>query len=423
MNTLKLIINIIFEILYYVFKYKNYDEFVISLIRKISDYNIIFVKILQWTWINNNNYYITKKIENEINLFTNNTPFNELDIDYKKLLNLYKIAEENSDTLLIYDIEPIKSGSISLVFRGKLNNKNIVIKILRKNIKEKIDKGINLLITLENFFYYIPIINKYFSTKIFSNNKQCILNQINFINETENLMMFYKKFKTNKFISIPFVYEKYTKLNNNVILMDYIDGKYLSDLDHNELDHFFTPFNKFVVNSIFHKKIFHCDLHQGNILFFKETVKNEIIYKVGIIDFGMIIKLNVNDIDFIYIWLNGIFNEKFKDMIDYIKNPDNVSNIFINYNEINNCSKLLEKLYEDKKIFHDFEKSGILIENIYLFLNILKKFNCIISPRYNFFILSVIPIFNILIKLGPTIKKKNVIKEFLQKIDSNDLLN
>ena len=422
MNTFKLIKDIIFEIFFYVFKYKDYDNFIITLIRKIAEYNIIFVKIFQWIWINNNSY-ITPKIENEINSFTNNTPYNESDIDYKSLLHLYKIAEENLDIFQLDSLKPINSGSISLVFRGKLNNKDIVIKILRKNIKEKIEKCINLLINFENIIYYIPIINHYISTKLFKSNKEHIFNQINFINESENIILFYNKFKKKKIVVIPNVYNKYTKLNNNIILMDYINGKYLYELDSNELDNYFTPFYKFIIHSIFYKKIIHCDLHQGNILFFKETIGDNVLYKVGVIDFGMISELNTNETEFIYIWLNGIYNEKFKDMIEYIKNPNNISNIFENYEKINSCTEVLEKLYEEKKIFNELEKTNIVIENIYLFLNVLKKFNCKFTHRYNFFVLSLIPIFTLLIKLGPGIKKRNIIKEILQKIQSNDLLD
>ncbi len=414
---------IIFEIFYYIFKYKDYDKFIISLIRKIGNYNIIFVKIFQWIRINNNNYFITQKIENEINSFTNNTPYTDSDIDYKSLLQIYKIAEENSDVFQLDSIEPINTGSISLVFKGKLNNKDIAIKILRKNIKEKIEKGICLLINFENILYYIPILNYYVSTKIFENNREHIFNQINFINESENIIMFYKKFKKNKKVLIPNVYDNYTKINNNVILMDYINGKYLYELDSNELDEFFTPFYNFIANSIFYKKIFHSDLHQGNILFFKETIGDEVIYKVGIIDFGMITKLETNEIDFIYLWINGIFNENFKDMLEYLKNPNNISIIFDNYEKINNCIEILMKLYDEKKIFHEFENAEVLIDNIYSFLNILKKFNCKISSRYDFFILSLIPIFTVLIKLGPGIKKRIIVRENLQKMQSNKLLD
>jgi predicted unusual protein kinase regulating ubiquinone biosynthesis (AarF/ABC1/UbiB family) len=423
MNTLKLIYKVLCEIFYYVFKYKDYEKFIIGLMKIIREYNIVFVKIFQW--INNNNdsnSFITEAIENEIQLFTNNTPYNESDIDYKSLLNLYKIAGENSDIFQLTSLEPINSGSISLVFKGKLNDKDVAIKILRKNIADEIEKGINLLINFENIICYVPFFKNYISTKIFKSNKEHIVNQINFVNESENIMIFYKKFKKNKLISIPNVYNEYTKLTNNVIIMDYIYGKYLCELNSNELDNFFTPFFKFIITSIFYKKILHCDLHPGNILFFNETIGDEQIYKVGIIDFGMIAKLNTNEIDFMYIWINGVFNNKFKDLIEYLKNQNNISTIFDNYEQFDNCAELLEKLYDEKKIFNVLDKTEVIIHSVYSFLNILKKFNCIISSRYNFFVLSLIPSFTILIKLGQHINKSNIVKEILEKMQSNDLI-
>lgn len=419
MNTFKLIIEVLSQIFFYIFKYKDYDNFIISLMKIIGEYNIIFIKIFQW--INNNsNSLITNSIENEIRLFTNNTPYNESDIDYKSLLDLYKITKENSDKFELVNNEPINSGSISLVFKGKLNDKDVAIKILRKNIVDKVEKGINLLINFENIIYYIPFLNYYVSTKLFKNNKEHIFNQINFVNESENIMIFYKKFKKNKFVSVPYVYVNYSKLNNNIIIMDYINGKYLYQLDSLELDKFFIPFYKFIVNSIFYKKIFHCDLHQGNILFYKETNGDEQIYKVGIIDFGMITKLSTSEIDFIYLWLNGVFNQKFKDLIEYLKNKNNLSTIFDNYEQFDDCAQLLEKLYVEKKIFNELQKSEVLMGDIYIFLNMLKKFNCKISSRYNLFILSLIPIFTILLKLGPDIEKRFIIKEILQKMQYGD---
>lgn len=426
MNIIKLIINIIFEAFYYIFKYKKYEDCIISLIRVIGEYNIIFIKIFQWIWINNNkrdNQYITEKIENEIHSYTNNTPYTESDIDYKSILDIYFIAKKNGDNFELDNLSPINSGTISLVFKGKLNGKNIAIKILRKNIKDKLEKGMELLINLENIIYYIPFLNYYVSTKIFYNNKIHILNQINFINETENLVLFYKKFKNNKLIKIPFTYEKYSISNPNIILMEYIDGNYLYQIDRKDLDNYFYPFFKFIANSIFYKKIFHCDLHQGNVLFFKEINEDKITYKVGVIDFGMITKLNTNEIDFIYLWLNGIFNSKFKELVEYMKNSTNLKEIFDNYENIDTCMNTVLNLYENEELFFSIHKTEILIDNIYTFLSLLKQYNCKISNRYNFFILSLIPIFSIFIKLGPDIEKRDEVKDLLNKMNNSELLD
>lgn len=427
MNSLKLMFYIIFEFFKYICKYKNYEDFIISILELIANYNIIFIKIFQWIRINNqtlkNSNYITPRIETHLYSYTNNTPYIYDEIDYKSLLDIYIKANEKGDSIVLTSLEPINSGTISLVFKGKINNKEIAIKILRRNIKKQVEDGINFLINIESIIFHLPIVNRYLGTKIFDTNKSHILNQIDFINESENIALFYNKFKNNKFIKTPCIYQNYTISNNNVIIMEYIEGKYLYQLDEEDLDNYYEPFLKFIITSIFYKKILHSDLHQGNVLFYKETLNNKNTNKIGVIDFGMITKLDTNEIDFMYMWLNGIFNNKFKDFLDYLREPNNILDIFHNYKQINECVDYIENLYVNKEIFIHIDNLEFLIEDINYFLIILKKYNCIISPRYNFFILSLIPALSILNKLGPNVIKKNVIKKNLEKMSNNNLLD
>jgi len=425
MNIIKFIIKIIIEIFFYIFKYKNYEDTIISLLGSVGEYNIIFVKIFQWTCINNNsedNKYITDRIVNEIHSYTNNTPYNDSDINYKSLLDIYLIAQKKGDIFELDDLKPINSGSISLVFKAKLNNKNIAVKILRKNIKEKLESGLELLINIEYIMYHIPFFNKYSNTKIFEKNKLNILNQINFTNESENLLIFYNDFKNNKYIMTPNVYVDYTNLDSNIILMDFIDGKYLYELENNELNNYFHPFLKFIMDSLFIKNIFHCDLHQGNILFFCKVTNGKIIYRIGIIDMGMVTKINIDEINFIYLWLNGIFNYKFLELIEYMENINNHSHIFENNTTNEKCFKHIRNLYNKKEIFCDLKTEDV-IRDTHKFLGIFYKYNCKISSRFSFFILSLIPIFSLLLKLGPNIEKSDYIKIQLDKMSNNSLLD
>ena len=68
------------------------------------------------------------------------------------------------------------------------------------------------------------------------------------------------------------------------------------------------------------------------------------------------------------------------------------------YENIDDCVNEIVNLYEQNKIFYKLEQTEILIQDIYFFLNILKKYNLQLSFRYNFFILSLIPVFTIIIK-------------------------
>jgi predicted unusual protein kinase regulating ubiquinone biosynthesis (AarF/ABC1/UbiB family) len=420
-DLIKLIFKIFVGIIKYIFRYENYDNTIIKFLNDIGEYNIIFIKIFQWIWVknNNDNIYITDNITKELYKYTNNTPYNDLDIDYKSLLKIFMIAQTQGDNLELLDLDPCNSGTISLIFKAKLNNKNIVIKLLRNNIRKKLEDGLNLLINIENILYNTKFINRIVSTKIFENNKINILNQIDFMNEVQNINLFNKSFSRSPEIIIPNVYIEYTKINQNFILMDYIDGKYIYELTKEELDNYFIPFVKFIMSSIFIKNILHCDLHQGNILFYKEDIGNNQIYKIGIIDMGMITKINVRELNFMYMWLMGIFNNKFLDLLEYIENEKNSLYIFEEKTNINNCVEYIKDKYNKKELFNPPNTIKELINDIYLFLKILKQYNCHLSSRYNFFILSFIPILTLIINLGPSIKKNIILQDYLEKMSNN----
>jgi predicted unusual protein kinase regulating ubiquinone biosynthesis (AarF/ABC1/UbiB family) len=410
----KLIKDVLLDGIKYIVNIQNYDDTVISILKHVSEYNIIFVKIYQWTRIKNDineNDSITEKISEEIYKYANKTFYKEEDIDYKSLLNIYETANKLGDKFEFYDLKPINSGTISLIFKGKLNGKDVIIKLLRKNIKKELENGLNILINIENVLYNLPIIRKYYNLKMFDENMEVILNQTNFMNEVENLKLFYKSFKDVDNIITPNVYEEYTKNNENLIVMEYIDGKYLYELDREELDKYFNNFILFIIKSLFTYNIFHSDLHQGNILFINYNKR----YKIGIIDMGMVIILNNNELDFAYLFLTVIYNNNFMEFLEYIDIDINRNIMFKNSLNIDKCILYLKKLYNNNEIFYD-PNTKVIISDINKLLQILKKFNCILYHRYKFIILSMIPIFGIIDKLGPGIIKKDIVKNIMNNM-------
>ena len=111
---IKLIFKIFIGLIKYIFRYENYDNTIINFLNDIGEYNIIFIKIFQWIWVknNNDNIYITDNITKELYKFTNNTPYNDLDIDYKSLLKIFMIAQTQGDNLELLDLIPCNSGKI-----------------------------------------------------------------------------------------------------------------------------------------------------------------------------------------------------------------------------------------------------------------------------------------------------------------------
>ena len=73
---------------------------------------------------------------------------------------------------------------ISLVFRGYDNNnsnKQVIIKMKRKNIQQKLDEAIDNLLFSMYILSFIPIINKYQLTEVVNKNVEIIRHQTRFV--------------------------------------------------------------------------------------------------------------------------------------------------------------------------------------------------------------------------------------------------
>lgn len=420
LEIIKLVIIITKELINYIFG-KEYEEIIIDVLKKLSNYNIIFTKIFQWT---SENKLLTHKIKTHMKEYTNNVSYNETDINYKCLLNTILYSNTQNDKLEIINItNPINSGSISLIFDGKLNDKKIIIKILRKDINNTVYKGLDLLVSIGQIMSFIPKIRSLMFDKLIEKNKQNILNQLDFKKEANNLDIFYNKFKLNKCINTPKVYSKYTDNNKNIIIMDYIDGKYISELTKEELNNYHYSFTKFIIKSIFKKQILHGDVHPGNIKFFEEIIDEKIVYKVGVIDMGMVFNLNIDDVKFLYLFFLGMFDNQFIKFIEYVNDDKNFGIVFENKNKenINKCINELKYKYEKKEIFASLNNIDEIVINIYLLLETVNDNNCEFKDNINKIILAIIPIIGIIEKLGPDINKNKYMREELLKFNQKKL--
>ena len=117
---------------------EDYNAMIKNIASKMSHKNIFFTKIFQ-AFANNNNL-VDKELFHHFITYTDNVTYNANEIDYNGLYDLINIARKNNDNLSIEGETPIKSGNIALVYNGKLNGKNVIIKYRRKNIKEKFNK-------------------------------------------------------------------------------------------------------------------------------------------------------------------------------------------------------------------------------------------------------------------------------------------
>ena len=390
------IIKIIFiNYLKYLFFYENTNILFINILKDLGKLNIIFIKIFQWLIYDNRiqQNIISKDISDFLITYTNNCPYNDNNIDYNSLYQCYTFAYQNNYTFTIDSLTPINTGSIALVFKGNLNGNKIVIKILRKNIENEINnaiKFISQLIFLLSYFKNCDKIIKILKENIFN-----FKNQIDFKKESININLFQDLCKYYNFIIIPKTYTLFNDNFNNLIIMDYIDGYHPNQIFNEDKEKFFKYFIKSIKNTVFIKNIFHMDLHPGNII----LVKKNNTYKIGLIDFGMIKQLSINEINFFYVFIDLIFNNNYKDFFYFLE--DNINEVFLNY-DIEKINKLLLKLrFENEN--NNFLKK-ILLKDIILILKLLLQyfddFHLIINNNIYEMLLGICPLISSIIAIS-----------------------
>lgn len=270
---------------------KDFSLFVDNLTYRLSLINILYVKIFQAIALNHN--LIDDKINNNLLKFTDNAPWSYSDIRLDELIeisNKYNIIFEGG-----YE-KPINSGMISLVFKGQLIHKNnmipIIIKMKRNNIEDNLNDAIDNLQFLINILEWFTLFDKYNISELVNKNIDIILKQTNFKEELDNMIKIKKNCKNIKYVKIPDVYTEVTKEYPNFIMMEYINGLKIHQIEETDYEGFAKQVLKFgFVSTIVHG-VTHGDLHSGNILFIKDENDKKYKYKIGVLDFGIIYELD-----------------------------------------------------------------------------------------------------------------------------------
>jgi predicted unusual protein kinase regulating ubiquinone biosynthesis (AarF/ABC1/UbiB family) len=271
-------------LLYCVFN--DYAFFIDRLTMRLASINILYVKVFQAFALNNS--LIDDTINNKLLKFTDNAPWNYSDISFKELNDV----ADKFDLHLGHGYEvPINSGMISLVFKAskKSNmNEKVIIKMKRKNIQEKLDDAIDNLLFSMRLLSFMPIINKYQLANVVSTNIEIIRQQTNFLEEIDNMNKIRENCRNLKYVKIPTAIREATEQYPNIILMEYIEGIKINQIEEEDYEAFSKLVVKFgLVTTIVHG-VTHGDLHSGNVLFVKDINDKKYPYKIGVIDFGII---------------------------------------------------------------------------------------------------------------------------------------
>jgi len=267
---------------------QDYPQTIKNIACSLSKENILYTKMFQSIALNY--YLVDNVINNEILKYTDSAPYTEEDIDYEMFENLQKYFDIDLNNLP----SPINSGMISLVYKMKLNEvyktelpgTHVIVKIKRKNIQYRLYNGIKKIEFFGWLCSFIPFLRLMHIPVILKKMTANLNDQLDFQKEVNNIIETREACKPMDYIRIPLVSLVMIK-NIDVIVMEYLDGVPITKVKKDDYEMYGKMIIKYAFASFFHG-IAHGDLHSGNILFMKEDEN----YKIGIIDFGLMVRLD-----------------------------------------------------------------------------------------------------------------------------------
>ena len=135
------------------------------------------------------------------------------------------------DNFKYIDPQPLASASIGQIHKATLNDgKEVVIKARRPNISKTIKDDFELILFLLKCGESVIKSRRIQEINIlFREYYNILLDEVDFVKETQYMKTFSKMFASTKWIKIPEVYEKYS--NSNIITMEYASSIKIDNVD------------------------------------------------------------------------------------------------------------------------------------------------------------------------------------------------
>lgn len=181
--------------------------------------------------------------------------------------------------------KPFASASISQVYKAKIKNQTLAVKVQRPNIQRQMEIDIEIMYKIADLLeQHIPILKEYNIKSIIHEFEKWTLKELNFEIEAYYAQRIKENFKGSTIIKIPKIYPSLT--TSKVLTMEFLEGIPLHDIEKIKKKKF--NIKKIIRNGyyVFLKQVFvdgffHADPHPGNILILKDG-------KIGLIDFGIL---------------------------------------------------------------------------------------------------------------------------------------
>jgi ubiquinone biosynthesis protein len=294
---------------------------------------------------------------------------------------IIKDSLELSDLSVLFsefDEKPLASASIAQVHSAKLklDNQDVVIKVLRPNIRQTIEADVDLLASVASVVQrWLPDGRRLRPVEVVQEYKRTILDELDMLREAANGIQIRRNFEDSEALYVPHFYSDYCR--KNVIVMERIYGIPVSDikalqaqktnmklLAERGVEVFFTQ--------VFRDSFFHADMHPGNIFVSTEHPENP---KYIGIDYGIVGTLNKEDKRYLAENFLAFFNRDYRKVAElhvdsgWVPAETNIDDFEMAIRTV--CEPIFQKPLED-----------ISFGNVLLQLfNTARRFNMVVQPQ------------------------------------------
>ncbi len=208
------------------------------------------------------------------------------------------IGQPIEDVFENFDEMPLASASIAQVHTAclKRNHKEIVIKVIRPDIQQKIWPDLRLMHAIAWFMaHFISQSSRFKPLAVVAEYKKTLLNELNLLQEAANGIQLRRNFEHSKILYVPEIYSDLCY--RNILVMERIYGIPVSDVAQMkaagfQLEKLAARGVEVFFTQVFRDSFFHADMHPGNI-FVDPNYPHDPRW-IGV-DFGIVGTLNRND--------------------------------------------------------------------------------------------------------------------------------
>jgi ubiquinone biosynthesis protein len=319
----------------------------------------------------------TQDIADELSMLQDSVPPFDSEVakqTIKEALELDDLSELFSD----FESKPLASASIAQVHSATLksDNKQVVIKVLRPQVRQTIQADVELLESVARVMQkLLPDGPRLRPVEVVREYKRTILDELDLLREAANGIQIKRSFEGSEALYVPHFYSEHCR--KNVIVMERVFGIPVSDVEslyaqntnmqllaERGVEVFFTQ--------VFRDSFFHADMHPGNIFVSREHPENPLY--IGI-DYGIVGTLNKEDKRYLAENFIAFFNRDYRKVAElhadsgWVPADTDIADFEMAIRTV--CEPIFQKPLED-----------ISFGNVLLQLfNTARRFNMVVQPQ------------------------------------------